>query len=72
MTTDELGVAGWYHLSCTFGPELKPIRTGCTLHTLCVTHGDLALYKLYARCYGGKPDSNLLNVCHVNVLTDQE
>ena len=54
MTADESQAAGWYHSPCTVGPEPKPIRTGCTLHTLCVTHGDLASYKLYARCYGGK------------------
>ena len=54
MTADESRAAGWYHSVCTVGPEPKPIRTGCTLHTLCVTHGDLASYKLYARCYGGK------------------
>ena len=37
-----------------------------------MTHGDLALYKLYARCYGGKPDTDLSQTRHVNVVTDQK
>ena len=37
-----------------------------------MTHDDLASYKIYARCYGGKPDNNLSNVCRVNILTDQK
>ena len=72
MLADESRAAGWYHSACTVGPEPKPICTGCTLHTLCVTHGDLASYKLYARYYGGKPDGDLSNVRHENVLTDQK
>ena len=37
----------------------KPIRTGATLHTLCITHGPLATFKLYARMYGGAKDDDL-------------
>ena len=59
MTADESRIAGWYHSPMTMGPEPKPIRTGCTLHTLCVTYGILATYKLFARAYGGKTDSAL-------------
>ena len=59
MTADESRVAGWYHSPMTMGPEPKPIRTGCTLYTLCVTYGILATYKLFARAYGGKSDSAL-------------
>ena len=73
VTADESRAAGWYHLCCTIGPKSKPICiVGCTLHTLCVTHGDLASYKLYTRCYGGKLDTNLSKTRHVNVVTDQK
>ena len=37
-----------------------------------MTRADLAWYKLYARCYGGKPDTDLSNTRHVNVVTDQK
>ena len=43
----------------TNGPEPKPIRTGATLHTVCVTHGDLSTYKLFARVYGGRYDQDI-------------
>jgi hypothetical protein len=52
-------VAGWYHSVMTVGPEPKPIRTGATLHTVCVTDGPLATYKLFARVYGGKYDQDI-------------
>ena len=72
MTADESRAAGWYHSCCTIGSEPKPIRTGCTLHTLCVTYGDLASYKLYTRIYGGKHDADLSTTCHKNCVTDQK
>ena len=43
----------------TCGPEPKPIRTGATLHTVCVTEGPLSTYKLFARTYGGKTDEDM-------------
>jgi hypothetical protein len=43
----------------TVGPEPKPIRTGATLHTVCVTEGPLSTYKLFARTYGGKTDEDM-------------
>ena len=43
----------------TVGLEPKPIRTGCTLHTLCVTKEPLAIFKVYVRAYGGKIDDDL-------------
>ncbi|KAL7525224.1 hypothetical protein ACHAWF_001263 [Thalassiosira exigua] len=55
----------------TQGPEPKPIRTGATLHTLCVTDGDLSTYKLFARAYGGKTDGDLNHV-HENTATMQK
>ena len=59
MTADESRVAGWYNSMMTVGPEPKPIRTGATLHTLCITEGPLSSYKLFARVYGGKSDGDL-------------
>jgi hypothetical protein len=43
----------------TIGPEPKPIRTGATLHTVCVTHGPLSINKLFARVYGAKYDEDI-------------
>jgi hypothetical protein len=43
----------------TIGPEPKPIRTGATLHTVCITNGPLSTYKLFARVYGGKGDEDI-------------
>ena len=43
----------------TIGPEPKPIRTGATLHTVCITDGPLSTYKLFARTYGGKTDQDI-------------
>ena len=60
IAADESRVAGWYHSSTmTIGPEPKPIRTGATLHTLCITEGPLRSYKLFARAYGGKEDQDM-------------
>eukprot|EP00956_Cyclotella_meneghiniana_P001713 scaffold1870_cov73-Cyclotella_meneghiniana.AAC.4 len=63
ITADESRVAGWYKSGITIGPEPKPIRTGATIHSICVTHGDLATFKLQCRVYGGKHDEDL-NVTH--------
>ena len=43
----------------TIGPEPKPIRTGATIHTVCITTGPLSTYKLFARVYGGKYDQDV-------------
>ncbi len=43
----------------TIGPDPKPIRTGATLHTACVTKGPLATYKIFARVYGGDGDQDI-------------
>jgi hypothetical protein len=37
--------------------EPKPIRTGATLHIICITAGASWTYKLFAKLYGGKSDS---------------
>ncbi len=59
LTFDESRIAGWYKSPMTIGPDPKPIRTGATLHSLCVTFGLLASYKLHVRAYGGKTDEDL-------------
>ena len=58
-TLDESRIAGWYKGPIMMGPEPKPIRTGATLHSLCVTFGLLATYKLHVRTYGGKSDEDI-------------
>ena len=47
------------HYYWAIGPEPKPIRTGATIHSLCVTHGALSSYKLHCRVYGGASDEGL-------------
>ena len=49
VTFDESRVAGWYNSAMIIGLEPKQIRTGATIHLLCVSKGDLAGYKLHAR-----------------------
>jgi hypothetical protein len=43
----------------TIGPEPKPIQTGATLHTVCITQGPFSTYKLFARVHGGKGDEDI-------------
>jgi hypothetical protein len=43
----------------TIGPEPKLIRTGATLHTVCITNGSLHTYNLFDRVYGGKSDRDI-------------
>ena len=54
----------------TIGPKPKPIQTGATIHSLCVTHGPLRTYKLFVRTYGGKSDKDL-DTKHQNIATLQ-
>ena len=55
----------------TIGPEPKPICTGLTLHSLCVTNVPLRTYKLFVRAYGGKTYEDL-NINHNNTATLQK
>ena len=71
ITADESRVAGWYRSAITIGPEPKPIRTGATIHSICITHGPLATMKLHCRVYGGKHDEKL-NRLHRNTETMQK
>ena len=72
MTADESQVAGWYKSKMTCGPKPKPIHTGATLHTLCVTHGPLSTYKVFARVYGGAKDEDPSNNKHTNTTNLQK
>ena len=59
LTFDESRIAGWYHSALTIGPEPKPIRTGATVHSMCVTKGPMSTYMIRVRTYGGKSDETL-------------
>jgi hypothetical protein len=52
----------------TIDPGPKPIRTGDTIHTVCITVGPLWTYKLFARMYGGKVDE-YANVHNQHTIT---
>ncbi|KAL7525437.1 hypothetical protein ACHAXR_001005, partial [Thalassiosira sp. AJA248-18] len=71
IMADESRVAGWYKSGITIGPEPKPIRTGATIHSICVTHGNLRTYKLHCRVYGGKHDEGLNHVHHNTANTQK-
>ncbi|KAL7527968.1 hypothetical protein ACHAXR_007787 [Thalassiosira sp. AJA248-18] len=71
ITADESRVAGWYKSGITIGPEPKPIRTGATIHSICVTHGNLRTYKLHCWVYGGKHDEGLNHVHHNTAITQK-
>mmetsp|Transcript_2847 Transcript_2847/g.5763 ORF Transcript_2847/g.5763 Transcript_2847/m.5763 type:complete len:366 (+) Transcript_2847:358-1455(+) len=71
VTGDKSRLAGWYHSVMKIEPEPKPIRTGMTLHSLCVTHGPLRTYKLFVRAYGGRSDEDL-DTKHQNTATLQK
>ena len=71
LMMDESRTPGWYNGPITQGPEPKPIRTGATMHTVCVTDGPLATYKLHAWKFGGKTDEDLQSR-HINVATTQK
>ena len=53
----------------TIGPEPKPIQTGATLHTVCITKGPLHTYKLFARVYGGKKNDEDVDVWNEHTVT---
>ena len=70
-TNDKSRIAGWYKSPLTIGPEPRPISTGATLHTICITDSPLATYKLFARAYIYKSDSLLYHI-NDNTLTKQK
>ena len=61
----------WYKSGITIGPEPKPICTGATIYSMCVTEGDLDTFKLHCRVYGGRTDEGL-NKVHANTATTQK
>jgi hypothetical protein len=71
LTFDESRVAGWYHSPITQGPDPKHIHTGVTIHSLAITHGDLALYKVHIRVFGGASDEDL-DKTNKNTVTTQK
>ncbi|KAL3797759.1 hypothetical protein ACHAW5_007546 [Stephanodiscus triporus] len=71
LTHDKSRIAGWYKNEITCGPDPKPIRTGATLHSLAISFGILAGYKLHARTFGGKNDGDL-GMLHENCMTIQK
>jgi hypothetical protein len=71
LMMDKSQTPGWYHGPITQGPEPKPVHTGATMHTICVTDGPLATCKLHARTFGGMADGDLQS-CHINTITTQK
>jgi len=71
LTFDESRVTGWYHSPITQGPDPKPIRTGATIHSLGITHGNLASYKVHVQVFGGKTDGDL-GLTNDNTVTIQK
>jgi hypothetical protein len=71
LTMDESRMPSWYHGPITQGPEPKPVRTGATMHTVCVTDGPLATYKLHTWTFRGKTDGDLQSH-HINTITMQK
>ncbi len=56
LTHDESPISRWYKNKITCGPEPKPIWTGMMPHSLAISFGILAGYKLHARMFGRKED----------------
>jgi hypothetical protein len=71
LMMDKSQTLGWYHGPITQGPEPKPVCTGATMHTVCVTDGPLATYKMHARMFGGKTDGDLQSH-HINTIMTQK
>jgi hypothetical protein len=59
LTFDESCVAGWYHSPIMQGPDPKSICIGATIHSLAITHGNLASYKVHVCVFGGASDGDL-------------
>ena len=56
---DESSVACWVKSSITMGPDPKPVRTGATIHLICITFRPLSTYKLHVCAYGGREDKEM-------------
>jgi hypothetical protein len=64
-------IAGWYKSEITCRPEPKPIRTGATLHSMAMSFSPLTGYKLHARTFVRKNDSDL-GMVHKNCASIQK
>ena len=53
------------------GQNQKSICTDAAIHSICVTFGTLATYKLHCRAYSGKHDKEL-NYVRENVANTQK
>ena len=71
LMMEESQTPGWYHGPITQGPEPKPVRTGTTMHTVCVTDRPLATHKLHSQTFEGKTNEDLQSH-HVNTVTTQK
>jgi hypothetical protein len=71
LTFDESRVAGWYYSPITQGPDPKPICTGATIHSLAITHSNLASYKVHVHVFGGATDEDL-GKQNENTITTQK
>ena len=71
LTFNDSRVAGWYHSPITQGSDPKPIHTSATIHSLAITHGNLASYKLHVRVFGEASDGDL-DKTNENTVTTQK
>ena len=71
LMIDKIQTPGWDHGPITQGLEPEPICTGMMMHTICITDGPLATYKLHCRIFGGKTDKDFQSH-HVNTVMTQK
>ena len=64
-------IAGCYHSPVMQGPDLTPICTGATIHSLAITHSDLSSYKVHVRVFGGATVRDL-DKMNDNTITTQK
>jgi hypothetical protein len=71
LTFNKSPVAGWYHSPITQGPDPKSIRTGATIYSLAITHGNLTLYKVHICVFSGASDGDL-DKTNKNIIATQK
>jgi hypothetical protein len=54
------------------GPDLTPICTGATIHSLAITHSDLSSYKVHVRVFVGGATVRDLDKMNDNTVTTQK
>ena len=65
-------IAGCYHSPVMQGPDLTPICTGATIHSLAITHSDLSSYKVHVRVFVGGATVRDLDKMNDNTVTTQK